>query len=255
MRLSSWNDLVGFLHSCAARYGQKPWYRGHDDHRWDLLPHVKRDPFCFMDQAEQYMATNFRTEAKKRLQHYPTTDSGWLSLMQHYGLPTRLLDWSESPLVALYFAVMDRESTQHDAALWCLNPTALNAHQSKDRKMDYVFPMDYQTVLDIIVPAFIPTDPSNRVIACSSVENDLRMYVQQSAFTVHDCDTPLNCLPYAEHVLSKAIIPKDAKPFFRHTLELMGFSLGTVFPDIEHIATEQKEIYFSLSMLEKSRKG
>ena len=50
----------------------------------------------------------------------------WLTLMQHYGLPTRLLDWSESPLVALYFALSSDEDAKADAAVWVLNPMKLN---------------------------------------------------------------------------------------------------------------------------------
>lgn len=47
--------------------------------------------------------------------------------MQHYGVPTRLLDWSENPLVALYFAVENKDK-ETDAAIWMLRPNKLNTH-------------------------------------------------------------------------------------------------------------------------------
>jgi hypothetical protein len=49
--------------------------------------------------------------------------AGWLSLMQHYRLPTRLLDWSFSPLIAAYFSVNDRFVEPVDACIWALAPS------------------------------------------------------------------------------------------------------------------------------------
>jgi len=56
----------------------------------------------------------------------PKDEWDWIFLMQHYRAPTRLLDWSESPLVALYFALVDKLQEDSDGALWCMDPIALN---------------------------------------------------------------------------------------------------------------------------------
>ena len=60
--------------------------------------------------------------------------------MQHYGVPTRLLDWTENPLVGLYFATEQVDETEtQDAALWMLRPSALNINANVDDKFEPTF--------------------------------------------------------------------------------------------------------------------
>lgn len=81
------------------------WYRGHADYqRYQLVSSVLRHRGGTYDEASMFV--HFRARAQDRR---PADDStlSWLCLMQHYGLPTRLLDWTESILAALYFAACD----------------------------------------------------------------------------------------------------------------------------------------------------
>lgn len=75
--------------------------------------------------TERNMAARFVAKAPARRGPCPDDDdlAGWLALMQHYRLPTRLLDWTELPLVAMFFAVCELSD---DGTLWMLNPYALN---------------------------------------------------------------------------------------------------------------------------------
>jgi len=86
-----------------------PWFRGHRCSRWPLLPSAfryKREAGVgsdFFSEAE--LLDMFKRRAPRYLDHQPGTHWEWVSLMQHHGLPTRLLDWTESALVALHFAI------------------------------------------------------------------------------------------------------------------------------------------------------
>ncbi|MDR1564667.1 MAG: FRG domain-containing protein [Oscillospiraceae bacterium] len=95
------------------------WYRGHGVADWPLIPGIQRSlkEFDTLDKFythERYSTNNFQSYASSFLQNKPAMDdfSAWLTIMQHYGLHTRLLDWSRSPLYALYFATQNFE--KHD---------------------------------------------------------------------------------------------------------------------------------------------
>jgi hypothetical protein len=95
------------------------WFRGQANAKWDLVPAIFRRP----DFDESSMFHHFQIRAPEyRSSHRSVFD--WLCLMQHYNLPTRLLDWSESVLVALFFAAQG--SGKIDGKVYALNARRLN---------------------------------------------------------------------------------------------------------------------------------
>ena len=157
--------------------------------------------------------------------------------MQHYGLPTRLLDWSFSSLVALFFATEPADN-QFDAAIWTLEPVGLNRRQiSTQHNIAIATDSEIQSLFkDAFIDSPEPRD--KRVAAVLTEQIDLRELVQQSAFTVHGSDVPLNKFPEADTYLAKIIIPKDRKRYFVESLDLLGITRSILFPDLGNLAIE-----------------
>lgn len=236
-------ELTDALVSITRKFGGvNPWWRGHKNIAWSLVPNLYRRG---LGDKERNINGRFRMMAKARYDNCPLNDDAfpWLFLMQHYGLPTRLLDWSESPLVALHFALEARNSEASDAVLWALSPSGLNFHQTGKRTICLY---GSQEVRALSFEAFIPNNenPDSRILSVVTEQADIRQMVQQSVFTIHGCATPLEDLPQADTYLSRMRIPKENKPAFHQILKLFGFSRATLFPDLENLAQELSALEF-----------
>src|SRR6266481_3110240 len=111
---SEWDCLDATMH---------PWFRGQADASRNLIPGLYRDR---VDPSyERELVRDFRLRSSVFFEHPPNSDLEWLFMMQHYGMPTRLLDWTEGYLIALYFAVSDR-AISGDGVVWVLDPWSIN---------------------------------------------------------------------------------------------------------------------------------
>lgn len=228
-------SLFAIVTDHARRKGAHPlWYRGVTSERYSLVPKIFRRP---KPEAELDIFHRFRTQGGFRHPSLPAygEHGKWLQLMQHFGAPTRLLDWSRSALVATYFA-LDGCQPEHSPAIWILNPYALNFQAIHDRVTPSI---ESGSCAPFLKPAWksgarAPTG----FLAAMSSEIDLRMFVQQSAFTIHPGPLPLEESPQADGLLCKVTIPAASVRQMRSELELIGVCRGTIFPDLENLSRE-----------------
>jgi hypothetical protein len=233
-------ELIHALRRLAPDFGRTEyWFRGHTRYRdWPLVPSAYR---YFDREGERQLALRFQIGAVGRSPTYPAGEDlgSWLVLMQHYGLPTRLLDWSRSLLVATYFAVA-HEPIKEDAVVWLLAPEALNQRAPFATAGICVLNGDFasQQVRPLAEAAFRERECDPGPYAVLSQDVDVRVMVQSGAFTIHGTATPLEEHPQADQFLARFIIPAASRDTFREELFAMGARRSLIFPDLHNLAIE-----------------
>jgi hypothetical protein len=129
--VNSWNELIDRLFANSwqpeiQRFRSPFAFRGVSESHHELETSLARLGGDFVEM-EQHLLRNFR---KYALRQAVERDSlwNWLSLAKHHGLPTRLLDWSYSPFVALHFATDNIDKFDQDCVVWAVNFNAVYKH-------------------------------------------------------------------------------------------------------------------------------
>lgn len=246
-------DYVAAVEAVRARWRPRNltthlWYRGQGGYDWSLVPSLYRgrvDP-----KHEREIVRDFRLRASTYLEpgRMPTEYLEWLFVMQHHGLPTRLLDWSESHLVGLYFAVLDHANTG-DAAVWVLDPWDLNYASQRIKTVP--------TMTHSRLRGYVPAEDGEEVVreieaekplALRAVRGTRRIIAQSGTFTIHGSgrggiETLAGTRPKVE--LCRIRIDGGCKLKLLQELYFAGVSHAVLFPDLDGLS---RDVAFRYSM-------
>ena len=105
--LTEYLHYIEYVHKIWEK-GQL-WYRGISKSKYKLIPRIYRTTWKYDNIIAKDITNSFINKAQGILKPntYPESKWGWYQLMQHYGVPTRLLDWTHGYLIALYFSIRD----------------------------------------------------------------------------------------------------------------------------------------------------
>lgn len=243
--IHNWNELQsaifdGVWDENILRYRDNKVYRGMADSSWDLFPSLNR--ICSHDLSlEKQMIRSFRKYGYADLSQ---VSSFWqlLALAQQFGLPTRLLDWTYSPLVAAHFATEDQNAFDQDGVIWCANvekmnqqlPLFLRSMLNKERAN--IFNMEMLDKIGDGLDALseISSAPYALFFEPASAVN--RIANQYALFSVcSDVQVAINELPKVESCFRRIIIPAAVKLEIRDKLDYINISERMIYPGLDGI--------------------
>ena len=199
----------------SPRFTRIKLYRGQGEAK-DLLPSL------FRKFKEARMLKRLKERIPERTPSRPKNDWDWLSFGQHYGLPTRLLDWSKDPLIALYFAV------EKSAAI---SPTV------------YIYHAQLTQIVGPISRRGSPANITKTRILVPSIHS-VRLALQAGRHTVHRLHPtknggktviPLGDMKWHEGRIETVTIDPTSVEAIREELERMGIYSSTIKGDFEEV--------------------
>lgn len=228
-------ELIAALEEDQKEYKGAVWYRGQANLDWKLIPSYLR---LTNPPPEFTLLKRFKQSASLLLNREPHDSFDWLFLMQHHGVPTRLLDWSESPLAGLYFAVENYLNYPNiDAAVWSLRPSELNKCANIFADEDHFIPSFEEDVLQSYSIERLSQERRVKQLPLATIatRNNPRIQAQLGVFTIHHLDErPIEDIGDKSHVI-KYVIPADHRATMLEQLRLLGISKFSMFPELSSI--------------------
>jgi hypothetical protein len=202
---------------------------------WPLLPSISRNGLpSEIIQNEKKVLTQFRKEGEACLHLPPSNDWDWLVVAQHHGLPTRLLDWSYDPMIALWFALEKCQENGSKPEVWALTPLKEDFIEDLEKSEPFRGSRTKIFETNFTIP---------------------RVRAQKGCFVLfkHSEKFPKGFIPIEKNTtLRKRLERVRIAEFSSHKiykqLESRGLNKDKIYPDIDRVANRIKHEIFELSL-------
>jgi hypothetical protein len=252
--IKSVSDLLAATHkSGLAKKDQahiRLWFRGQSNSTWPLSPGVYRPGFPEKDEAkrlrvERHMSQDFRVQSAGIVAE-ARDNAALYFLQQHYKMPTRLLDWTGSPLAALHFAVDGQRPADTDGMLFMLDAYRLAPCQKvPDDKFRGIATSRNELFRNALRPIFDwwePTHFPQFIMPVRPDHFDKRVMLQKGCFTFHPPGREALTINEADS-LRAYLIPKGSKPDIKNELFMLGIDAFAIYGDLDSLAARLKSAY------------
>jgi hypothetical protein len=250
LKVKSWTELQRKLFSDSwisrpGRFHSHLIHRGMANWDWPLKTSIQRHNLC---ARERDLVRNFRKFSRSP----GGSDLGaWelVTIAQHHGLPTRVLDWTYSPLVALHFATEDDKEKKKDAVVWGVDYAAVHDQLPPELKLalknENAAAFTTKMLDNLKVDPVDNIDPPYALIfEPPSIDHRVvNQYAGLSVMSQVDADFEDWLKNQRGKLARKLLVPASLKPEIREKLDQSNINERVIYPGLDGIALWLKRYY------------